>query len=99
MSSTVTVAIVASVTVSAIPAAAAAGVGGSAHVHAGSGRVRAFGDGVVDSDPTTVDLLVAHRVLGGLGVLLMLEVDEAEAARPSSLSVKNDGDLFERSKL
>ena len=40
--------------------------------------MRAFGDREIDSDPTAVNLLVAHRVLGSLGVLLMLEVDEGE---------------------
>lgn len=54
-------------------------LGGSAHVDAWSGRVGSFGDGEVDPDPAAVDLLVTHRVLGSLGILLVLEVDEAEA--------------------
>jgi len=58
------------------------------HIDSGSGRVRSFGDAEVDADTPTVDLLLAHGLLGGLGVLRGLEVDEGEAARTASLSRK-----------
>jgi hypothetical protein len=45
----------------------------------------AFGDGVIDPNAATIDLLVAHGILRSLSILDMLKVDEAKPAGTPSL--------------
>ena len=55
--------------------------------------MRALRDAEVYSDPSAVNLLVTHGVLGSLGVLLVLEIDEPKTTRTASLEKK---DLFNK---
>ena len=50
--------------------------------------MRALRDAEVYSDPSAVNLLVTHGVLGSLGVLLVLEIDEPKTTRTASLEKK-----------
>ena len=58
---------------------------GPAHVDARRGRVRPLGDGEVHPDLAVVDLDAVAVLLGPLGVVDVLEVDEGEAAGASRL--------------
>jgi hypothetical protein len=53
--------------------------------------VRALRDGKVHPDPPSVNLLVAHALLGGPGVLGRLKVDEGEASGATGLKKRKMG--------
>ena len=55
-------------------------LGGAAHVYTRSWCVRALCDREVYPDPSTINLLVTHRIFGSLGVFLMLEIDETKTS-------------------
>jgi len=59
-------------------------------VHAGSGGVGALGDAEVDPHPPSVQLLSVALLLRLHRVVLMLEIHEAETARPASLLIENN---------
>jgi len=61
--------------------------------------VRALGDGEVDSDPSAVNLSVAHGVLGSFGVFHRLEIHEGKPSGPASLSIKNHLNFLQGAKL
>ncbi len=65
------------------------------HVHAGSRRVGAFGDGVVDPDVASVDLHARDGVPRLARVFDILERDEAEAATATRLAVVDDRNLLD----
>lgn len=59
----------------------------------------ALGDGEVNSNPSTVNLLIIHGIFGSLSILCVFVVDESKATGSTSLSVKDDSNFFKRSKL
>lgn len=60
------------------------------HINAWCGRVRSLCDRVVDADATPIDLHAGALVLCHFGVLLVLEVNEAESSGTTGLSINND---------
>jgi len=68
---------------------------GPSHVHAGRGRVRAFGDGVVDSDCASVDFHARDGITSFARILDVFEGDEAESAAATRLPVVDDRHLLD----
>ena len=58
---------------------------GPSHVDAWRGGMRSLSDAEVHSDSATIDLLVAHRLLGSFGVFRGLVIDETESTGTTGL--------------
>jgi len=55
--------------------------------------------GLVDADPTSVELLVVQSLHGRVGVCVIGEADEAKASAATSVAVLDDNGFFDLAEL